>query len=330
MAESQGVTILAELKNGKPDRTSLDLLGGARQIADASGWQLSAALLGSGVRDQAESLIAAGADQVLCVDDPLLDGYQNDAFLAALIAVVEARSPALLLLGHTPMGRDLAPRLAYRLKVGLVTDCVAIEPGDGGACRFERPVYGGNCHAAYALSGRPQIATVRPMVMSALEPDGSRQGTVTDVTVGLDAGAVRARFIEHVQAEAEGVRLEDADAVVSGGRGLGSAENFSFVEELADILGAVVGASKAACDEGWISPERQVGLTGKVVGASLYVAVGISGASQHMAGCSGAKCLIAINTDAEAPIFKHAHYGVVGDYKKVLPALIKKLRELKA
>ncbi|MBI3090578.1 MAG: electron transfer flavoprotein subunit alpha/FixB family protein [Candidatus Tectomicrobia bacterium] len=322
--------ILAEIKSGKPDRHTLDLLGGARQLADAFGEPLGAVLLGSGVREQAQALIAAGADRVLSVDDPLLGDYQNDACLAALQAVVGAHRPQLLLFGHTPVGRDLAPRLAFRLEVGLAPDCVAIEPGQQGACRFVRPVFGGMCSAAYVLSGRPQIATVRPMAMSAREPDPSRRGEVTDVAVALDGGSLRARFVERVKAAAEGVRLEDADVVVSGGRGLGSAESFSYVEELAEVLGGVVGASKAACDEGWISPDRQVGLTGKVVGASLYVAVGISGASQHMAGCSGAKCLIAVNTDAEAPIFKHAHYGVVGDYKKVLPPLIKKLRELKS
>lgn len=330
MAEAHGVMIFAELKQGKVDGNTLDLLGGARRLADSLGEPLSAALLGSGVRDLAPALIAAGADRVMCVDDPLLAAYENDAFLLSLQAVVEAQTPTLLLLGHTPAGRDIGPRLAFRMNVGIAPDCLTIEPVEGGTCRFVRPVYGGNCHAAYTLNGRPQIATVRSKSMSALEPDESRSGEVVDVAVALDAAALRARFIEQVQAAAEGVRLEDAEVVVSGGRGLGSAENFFHVEELADVLGGVVGASKAACDEGWVSPERQIGLTGKVVGANLYVAVGISGASQHMAGCSLVKCLVAINTDPEAPIFKHAHYGVVGDYQKVLPALVKKLHELKS
>jgi electron transfer flavoprotein alpha subunit len=284
--------------------------------------------MGSGVESQAQDAIAHGADKVLVVDDPNLAEYNTDTFLQAMLHVVEQASPGVILFGQTNLGRDLAPRLGYRLDTGVIMDTVELAM-EGDRLHGTRPAYGGNARAVNMVKTSPQIATVRAKSQDPLEADASRQGEVTKVAAGIDPSAIRVKVIDRKGVPAEGIRLEDADVVVSGGRGLGGPENFNVIEELAQALGGAVGASRAVCDLEWRPVAEQVGLTGKVVSPTLYIAVAISGASQHMAGCSGAKNIVAINKDADANIFKAARFGIVEDYSKVMKPLIEAVKKEK-
>jgi electron transfer flavoprotein alpha subunit len=235
-----------------------------------------------------------------------------------------------MLFGTTPLGRDLAPRLAFRLENVVSMDCTALDIDPGSKLLLQtRPVYGGNALAVFVCEGsKPQMAAVRAKAMDPKDRDDSRSGEVVPIAAGLDPAAVRTKVTNTVKEEVEGIKLEDAGVIVCGGRGIGSAEDFKMLEPLAKILNAAIGASRPPCDNGWVSPSIQIGLTGKIVGPTLYIAVALSGSSQHMAGCSGAKNIIAINKDAEANIFKEARFGIVGDFKKVIPAFTEKVKEL--
>ena len=329
MAEYKGVMILSEVTEEKLASITTELLGCGRRLADDLGQELYAVLAGSDISSLAQEVIAFGADKVYVVDNPLLKDYQTDAYALTLEKVVKQVMPQILILGQTSIGRDLAPRLAFRLETAVSMDCVelAIDP-DSKLMRQTKPVYGGNAQAILTNETCPQIATVRAKAMSPLERDTSRRGEVISIKVGLDSSAIRTRVLEKVSEEVEGIRLEDAAVIVSGGRGIGGSEGFKHLEELAKILNGALGASRPACDNGWVAEGLQVGLTGKIVTPDLYIAVAISGASQHMAGCSGSKNIIAINRDPEANIFKEAHFGIVGDWKKVIPAFTEKVREL--
>ena len=235
-----------------------------------------------------------------------------------------------MLVGRTPAGRDIAPRLAFRLGVGMAQDCleVDIDPTTR-RVMATRPVYGGSALARVTFpEADPQVVVVRGKVYEPLQPDASRSGEVVEIDAGLDESVIKARLVETVKRESEGVRLEDAPVVVGGGRGLGGPEPFEMLEELAKLLSGAVGASRAVCDAGWLDHGYQIGLTGKTITPDLYITIGISGASQHMAGCSGAKNIVAINRDSEANIFKSARYGVVGDWKNILPSFLETVREL--
>ncbi|TMC00404.1 MAG: electron transfer flavoprotein subunit alpha/FixB family protein [Chloroflexi bacterium] len=293
------------------------------------GGPVTCAILGSGVEPLAQECIAAGAGKVIVCDDPLLANYQGDAYLPPAEGITREADPAVLLLGQTMIGRDLAPRLAQRLGTAVAMDCVALSM-EGDKLLAERPCYGGSARARYTINGSPQMATVRAKSQEPLEADPSRQGEIVKQAAGVDAGAVRTKILERRKEKAEGVRLEDAKVVVSGGRGLGGPEGFKPLEELADVLGGAVGASRAVCDLGWYPVAHQVGLTGKVVTPDLYIAVGISGASQHMAGISSVKNIVAINKDGDASIFKSSRFAVVGDWKDIVPAFTDEARKLKA
>ncbi|MBA7623291.1 Caffeyl-CoA reductase-Etf complex subunit CarE [subsurface metagenome] len=331
MAEYKGVLIYAEIGEGKLKAISTELLGCGRKLAGDLGQELCAVLVGSDISSLAQEAIAFGADKVYVVDDPLLKDYQTDSYVSVMEKVVKRVTPQILILGQTSIGRDLAPRLAFRLGTAAATDCIelAIDP-DSKLMRQTKPVYGGNAQAIFACQSYPQIATVRAKAMSPLGRDDSRQGEVITIEAGLDPSAIRTKVLEKVVEEVEGIKLEEAEVIVSGGRGIGGADGFKQLEELAKILKGAVGATRPACDNGWVPDSLQVGLTGKIVAPNLYIAVGISGASQHISGCSGAKNIVAINKDPEANIFRQAHFGVVGDWKKVLPAFISKVKELLA
>jgi electron transfer flavoprotein alpha subunit len=329
MADNKGVLILGEVTEGNLSSISTELLGCGRKLADELGQELSALLIGSAVSGCAQQAIAYGADKVYIVENSLLEDYQADSYVTAAEKAAKEANPAILLLGQTEIGSDIAARLAFRLETAAVLDCIALEiDADSKRLLQTKPVYGGNAQAIYVTDTDPQIATVRAKSMTPLAKDESRQGEIVNIDAGLDASAIRTRVLEKVKEEVEGVKLEDAAVIVTGGRGIGGEEGFKQLEELARLMKGAVGASRPACDNGWIPDKAQVGLTGKIVTPDLYIAVGVSGASQHMAGCSGSKTIVAINKDAEANIFRMAHYGVVGDWKKILPAFKEKVKEL--
>ncbi len=329
MADGTGVLILGDASGGQLGSTTLELLAAGQKVATDLGEELSVALLGDTLDVPAQQAIAHGAQKVYAVNHPLLAEYHIDLHLAALETLCNETSPRIVLVARTNEGRELAPRLAFRLGVGLAQDCLEVSV-DTAEKRLlaNRPVYGGNAIAVVSCDQTPQIAAIRPKAYEPAEADSSRQGEVVSFPVELDASLARTRVVDVVIEEAEGVKLEDARIVVSGGRGLGGPEPFAHLEELAKIMGGTVGASRAAVDSGWVPSNYQVGLTGKTITPDLYITVAISGASQHMAGCSGAKVIVAINKDAEANIFKEARYGVVGDWESVLPALTEAIREL--
>lgn len=323
---ANGVLVFGErTEDGKLAPVTAELLGAGTRL----GGPVTCALLGTGVEPLAQECVAFGAGKVIVVDDALLADYQGDAYVPVSERICREVDPAVVLMGQTMMGRDLAPRLAARLGTAVAMDCVELAM-EGGKFVATRPCYGGAARARYTINGSPQMATVRAKSQEPLERDGSRQGEIVKQAADLNPESIRTRILDRRKEKAEGVRLEDARVVVSGGRGLGGPEGFKPLEELAEALGGAVGASRAVCDLGWYPVANQVGLTGKVVTPELYIAVGISGASQHMAGISQVKNIVAINKDPEASMFKAARFGVVGDWKEIVPAFIEKVRELKS
>jgi electron transfer flavoprotein alpha subunit len=327
--EHNNVMVYTEVAGETLSAISLELLGCGRELADDLGQELCAVLVGSNVSSLAQKVIAFGADKVYMVDDPLLKDYRTDSYVSVMEKVVTQTMPQILLLGQTAVGRDLAPRLSFRLRTAAVLDCVqlTIDP-DSKRLLQTKPVYGGNALAIYTCKSYPQIATVRANVMSPPEPDESRQGEIINIEAALDPSTIKTKILEKVPESIEGIRLEDAKVMVSGGRGIGDADGFRHLEELAGLLKGAVGATRPSCDNGWVPATRQIGLTGKIVSPDLYIAVAISGASQHLSGISGSNTIVAINKDPDANIFKEAHFGIVGDWKKVLPAFTTKLKEI--
>ena len=329
MAEATGVLVLGQSTAEELGATASELLAVGRRLADSLGEELAIGLLGDTLDVPSQQAIAQGAEKVYAVNHPLLAEYQPDLYIAALEALCRDVEPRVVLVARTNEGRELAPRLAFRLGVGLAQDCLEVSIDTASKSLLaNRPVYGGNAIAVVSCDRTPQIAAIRPKAYEPMEPDQSRQGQIVSFPVELDPSQAKTQVIETVKEEAAGVKLEDARVVVSGGRGLGGPEPFVGLEDLARLLGGAVGASRAAVDSGWVPSSYQVGLTGKTITPDLYITVAISGASQHMAGCSGAKVIVAINKDAEANIFKEARYGVVGDWERVVPALTAALREL--
>ncbi len=329
MSEHKGIMVLAEAVEGRLTAITAELLGAGRILADAVGQDLGMAILGGDVSGVAPEGIALGADKVYVVSDALLKDYQTDAYLKATETVCKSVMPRIVLMGQTAIGRDLAPRLAFRLDTAVTMDCVSLDiDPESGRMLTTKPVYGGNAHAVFACDSDPQIASLRAKVVSPLEPDPTREGEVITVDAALDPSVARTKLLETVVEEVEGIKLEDAPVIVCGGRGLDGAESYDQLRELADLLNGAIAATRPAVDNGWLPDTLQVGLTGKIVTPDLYFAVALSGATQHMAGCSGAKVIVAINRDSHANIFREAHYGVVGDWNTVLPALTNKIREL--
>ena len=330
MSKKVKVLVIGELAGGRRSPGTRELLGGGRDLADSLGARVGLVLLSETAGKTGAEAIAYGADEVYQAEAEFLKNYQPEIHLQVLEKIVKKIGPEILLLAQTATGRDLAPRLAYRLKTALAPDCVAlaIDP-DSGLLRMTRPVYGGRALAVLVCKTRPQMATVRFRALKSREPDASRSGEIKSVPLELDHSKIKSRFIEKVAEEVKGVPLEDARVVVCGGRGMGGAEAYALLEELAQFWGGAVGATRPACDSGWVSSARQIGLTGKIVSPSLYLAVALSGSSQHMAGCGNSKMIVAINKDPEANIFSFANYGVVGDYRRILPPLIQRLKQVR-
>jgi electron transfer flavoprotein alpha subunit len=331
MSDYKGVAVYCEVKGDKLLPIATEGLGTGRKLANTLGQELSAMLVGSNISSLAQPAIAYGADKVYVVDDPLLKDYQADAYVSVMAKVVNQVKPLVIIMGQTDSGRDLAPRLAFRLGTAVTMDCVdlAIDP-ESKRLLQTKPVYGGNAQAVFTTETDPQIVTIRTKAFTALEPDASRKGEVISIAAGLDSSAIRTKILDRVVEEVAGIKIEDAQVVVAGGRGIGSAEGFKQLEDLAKTLKGAVGASRPPCDNGWVPDTVQIGLTGKIIAPELYIAVAVSGSSQHMSGCSGSKTIIAINKDREANIFRQARFGVVGDWKKVLPAFTAKIKELLA
>lgn len=325
----RGVWVFAEQRGGKLSSASLELLGEGRKLADDLKTALSAVLLGERVADLAKELIYYGADTVYLAEASGLKNPQDEPYAKAIVDLVEKHKPEVILAGATAFGRSLAPRVAALLKTGLTADCTGLEIDLEQRLLLQtRPAFGGNIMATIICpNNRPQMATVRPRVMKKRSRDVNRKGEIIKALMESDSLISRVGFIELVEDLSEKVKLEEAEIIVSGGRGLGKLENFELLKELASTLGAAVGASRAAIDAGWISYPHQVGQTGKTVCPKLYIACGISGAIQHLAGMQTSGIIVAINKDPSAPIFNVATYGIVGDLFEVIPRLNAKLKE---
>ncbi|MCC7106919.1 MAG: electron transfer flavoprotein subunit alpha/FixB family protein [Chloroflexi bacterium] len=324
------VLVHAELAGGRLAGTALEILGLGRKAADELGGRVVAAVLGPGARDSADEAIRAGADVVLAGDDDRYARFPIEAPLAALRQVCGEIQPDLVLLGHTPVGRDVAPMLAVELGVGLASDCTDLLL-EGGQIQGVHPMYGGKIVAVLAPEGSPKLVTVRQKAVDPAAPDPSRQGEVVACQAPLDSTPLRVELLSEQPDDSSGeMKIEDAEVLVSGGRGMGGPENFEQLQQLAKILGGTISGSLPTIENGWLPVSRQVGLSGKVVKPRLYIAVAISGAMQHQAGMSGAKTIVAINQDENAPIYKLAHFGVVGRWQDILPAFTRKVAELVA
>jgi electron transfer flavoprotein alpha subunit len=321
--------ILAEVTDGKLAPITRELLGVGRKLANDLGEELSVIIAGSGAVNTAAKVAAGVTDKVYAADTPPLKDYSNEAYVKVLEKVCKSAHPRIVLMGHTTIGRDLAPRAAFRLGTAAVTDCIALDIDDmNKQLLMTKPVYGGNALAIFTMETFPQIATIRvkSMTMQAVESTG--KGEIINIAAELDPAEIKTTVLKKVVMEDEGIKLEDAAVIVTGGRGIGGPEGFKQLEELAKLLNGAVGASRPACDNGWVKDTMQIGLTGKIVSPDVYVAVAVSGTTQHMAGCSGARNIIAINKDPEANIFTEARFGVVGDWKKVLPGFEAEVKKL--
>ena len=316
------VLAVTEQRDGKFRKITYEVLSEGRRLADSLGTELTALLIGAGVEGLAAELGAYGADKIIVAEHASLAEYLTDSYTKVVADISATVDPQVIILGASTQGKDLAARLAARLDAGLAMDCVAVR-ADGGDIIATRPLYGGKIKAEVALSGKPQIVATRPNAMR-IEAS-AKAGSVEKVTV--DPGESQLQFVEKAL-ETGKVELTEADVVVSGGRGMGGAD-YSLVEALADALGGAVGASRSAVDEGWRPHADQVGQTGKVVSPNLYIALGISGAIQHLAGMSSSKVIVAVNKDGEAPIFSKADYGVVGDLFELVPLITEEVKKLK-
>ena len=318
---AKGVMIIAEQRDGDIRKISYELVSEGRRLADVSGQELTAILLGSNIKDKAAVLGYYGADKILVADDSRLEKYTTDAYSSVIAELVKANDPEILLLGASAQGKDLAGRLSARLGAGLAQDCTSFAMEDGSLTAI-RPIYAGKVYAKVTFNdNRPQMATARPNVMTINEQDKSRSAQIVDAAFTLDDSVIKTKVVDVMKDKSGRVDLTEAVKIVSGGRGMKGPEGYGILEELADLIGASVGASRSAVDAGWRPHSDQVGQTGKVVSPNLYIACGISGAIQHLAGMATSKVIVAINKDPDAPIFQKADYGVVDDLFKVVPAM---------
>jgi len=329
LAEWSGIMIFAEFRHGKMVPVSFELLGIGRQLADQQNVPLSAVLLGSGLGDAARDLVSYGADIVYQVDDPALEYFTDEIYGNILEDVAREQKPEVVLAGATAIGRSFIPLVATSLATGLTADCtqLAIRPEDGVLLQT-RPAFGGNIMATIECPHtRPQMATVRPRVMKAVEQDAERKGEIIDYQPKPERLQSKVRVLQSVLEEQDQVNITEGDTIVAGGRGLDNEKGFELIKQLADAVGGAVGASRAAVDSEWIAYPHQVGQTGKTVNPKLYIACGISGAIQHVVGMQSSETIVAINRDPHASIFDVATYGIVGDLFEVVPKLIEKIKE---
>lgn len=326
--EYKDIWVFIETDGGKAASVGLELLNPAAQLAHKTGQQAVAVILGKDNAAAEQEAAAYGADKILSVEDPAYEHYTTDAFAYGMVKLVEQYKPSILMIGATIIGRDFGPRVSCRVKTGLTADCTSLDIDENGVMGWTRPAFGGNLMATILCPDhRPQIGTVRPGVFKKSAPVALRAEIIRE-KLHVPAEQIRTQLLKVIQ-EAAGalVDLESAEIIVSGGRGVGGPEGFEPIQALAKVLGATVGASRAAVDSGWIPHSHQVGQTGKTVGPKLYIACGISGAIQHLAGMSSSDVIVAINKDPDAPIFDIADYGVVGDLFQILPALTNEIKK---
>jgi len=325
---AQGIWIVAEQREGELRKISFELVSEGKRLADKMGQSVTAILLGSNIKEKAPELGKYGADKIIVADDNRLATYTTDAYVSVIAELAQKEEPAIILLGASVQGKDLSGRLAARLGVGMAQDCVEFSL-DNSNLIAKRPIYAGKAYATVTFKdSSPQIATARPNVFELNEPDESRSAEVIDAAFSLDDSQLKTKVVEVIQEAGDKPDLTEAELIVSGGRGMKGPENYNIIEELADLIGATVGASRSAVDAGWRPHSDQVGQTGKVVSPNLYIACGISGAIQHLAGMNTSKNIVAINKDPEAPIFQKADYGVVGDLFDVVPALTEEIKKI--
>lgn len=337
LSEYKNVWVLIETEHGKAKPTGYELLSPGRRLADKAGEELLAVVIGYNAGEAAGQAVQYGADKVILVDGPEYETYSTDASADCLTRLIEKYKPSVFLLGATNNGRDLGPRVACRLKTGLTADCTSLDiDGETGNVAWTRPAFGGNLMATILCpEHRPQMGTIRPGVFK--KPAAKAAGDMPEPSsylikeeIHIPEDKIRTKLVEQIHEAAQALNLTDAEIIVSGGRGIGKPENFSYIRDLADTLGGAVGSSRACVDAGWIPHAHQVGQTGKTVAPKLYIACGISGAIQHLAGMSGSDRIVAINKDKDAPIFEIADYGIVGDLLDVIPELIKEIKRLRA
>jgi electron transfer flavoprotein alpha subunit len=330
ISEYRGCWVFVEQSHGKPARVSLELLGKGKDLAAKLGVDLTAVVLGDALGSLPQELVAYGAERVLVAEDSALKEYRTELYADVVAGAVLERKPEVLIVGATPIGRDLAPRLSFRLNAGCTADCTGLDI-DQENRRFvsTRPAFGGNVVATIICPNhRPQMATVRPGVMPLPEKEAGRSGEVVPLKVQIKEQDVQVKILESVEAASEGGAIEEAERVLCVGMGGADAETFAMIRELAGLLYAEVAATRLAVEAGWLTHDSQVGQTGKTIRPDLYVACGISGAVQHTAGMTGSKLVVAINKDPKAEIFNYADFGIVGDLRKVLPAIIEELKLL--
>lgn len=321
------VLVYTEYMNGSLSRPALEALAAGQKLARSFGESLEAVIVGADTADAAAQAIAAGAARVYKVENPILADYQPDLYAAAVVAAVQKADPRVLLFCLNSSGRDLVPRLAQKLRAAALTEVVGFAV-DKSQVQWTRPVYGGKAMAVYTSIRELQVVGLRAKTQDPAVLENTRTGEAIEIPFAMDEAAAVSRVVEKVQEAITGVRLADARIIVAGGRGIGGLEQFKGIHEMAALLGGAAGATRAACDAGWVPPTCQVGQTGAIAAPDLYIAIGISGASQHLAGIAGAKNVVAINKDPEAPIFKRATLGIVADYKTVLPTLTEELKKV--
>jgi electron transfer flavoprotein alpha subunit len=333
ISEYKGVMVFAEQRRGEIQKVAFELLGIGRSIADTLQEPLTAVVIGSKNESaQLQDLIAHGADRVITIEGREFATYMTEPYTKALTQAIEAEKPGIVFFGATTIGRDLAPRVSARLKTGLTADCTALAIDDASRnLLMTRPAFGGNIMATIVCpEHRPQMSTVRPGVMRRLERDDNRNGEIRQMHVTIEAADLNVEILEEVVEKQEKKNIEDASVLVAGGRGIGNPENFKKLQGLAESLGGLVAASRAVVDAGWVSPDRQVGQTGKTVRPDLYIACGISGMIQHIAGMEDSGFIVAVNKNREAPIFAYADLGIVTDVNKLIPALQEELAAARA
>jgi electron transfer flavoprotein alpha subunit len=325
---ANGIWIIAEQRGGNLRKISFELASEGRRLADQSGQPFAAVVLGSQIGEEAKKLVPYGPETIYVADDAALAHYIPEAYTAILADLIKKHEPDIVLLGASAQGKELAAKLAARLETGLAQDCVSFRL-ENGLLIAKRPLFAGKVYADVACeTARPQMAAARPNVLSLAEPDASRTAEIVTVAVGLKPDDQRTVLVEELADVSGKVDLTEATFIISGGRGMKAAENFQVLEELADVIGASVGASRSAVDAGWRSHTDQVGQTGKVVCPNMYIACGISGAIQHLAGMGSSKIIVAVNKDPDAPIFQKADYGVVGDLFEIVPVLKEEFKKI--